>query len=929
MVINAQEWLESQEEYNTQEKRNEITELNISNKGLEGSLDVSGFGQLEGLYCENNQLSSLNLGKYSKLKKLNCSRNQLTDLNINDCLKITELKCFGNQLEKIDLKNKKNLVKFSCQNNRLSFLDLSSCENLEILKTDNWEKDYENFNELSDISFLSQLPNPEKLKVLHLHANNIKSDLKPFSRFTSLEELDLGLNGFSKEFTEKRGNKFYGSLEPLKSLSKLKNLDIGNTDIDSGLEHLSDNVRRLSCSVKERPDSKVVEIRNQLSPCSYDIKIWREWQKKGVNSSEIAQLVEAGVEVNDYSFADYLRQKTNYQISNNSNIEELEEEYEKYCQVQTWLDFWYPNDKKKETIRLNINKKNLKGDLTIEGWENLEKLDCSKYENENNNFPKIVLGNLPKLRYFAIKNCGSSELTINYLQIQQLVINESSLTDLDFLKNIDIERLTSLNIFINESLLKDLPLLDRFKNLERLDISTVDIDNNKLEEYLPNIINDYYLNGVKVVRTREAREAEEWLNNSYPDKKKRVEVKELDINKDNNDFLKGGLDLKDFINLEKLNCMNNYLTNINLLSNNKLTHLDLTNNNFSEQDLSNLSHLINLKFLSLGNTNKEKIVDNVYNRFIGSLKHLRKLNKLEFLNISNTDIDSGLEYLSDSLKEIVYSTQSRPEAKVDFIKKTIESYVSTTIREKRKEYWLDYGPKREEELEEEVSALKVFKNDYLNLWSIGEGKIGDEAKKIISCTKDLYINEKKKELDKLEDALDRKDKYLLKLLSSLGNFKQIKEKFLQENLTTENKRKFDLIREDLKQLKVVGEKETSLVSEEKELKEKRDKLKTELEKLLTEANNRLGEEPQYLLEVMLETQAEIVSLESDFRVQGDSRAREKLNKLKSLLTGKGLDIEDICQKQLEVAKLDKVFKWLGLSQSENQVFQLQVEVSQK
>jgi Leucine-rich repeat (LRR) protein len=132
-----------------------------------------------------------------------------------------------------------------------------------------------------------------------------------------------------------------------------------------------------------------------------------------------------------------------------------------------------------------------------------------------------------------------------------------------------------------------------------------------------------------------------------------------------------------------LDCSNNYLTGINLKNNTKLKILNLSNNNFSKQDLGFISHLISLEEIDLGNTDIQKIKENKYNRFFGSLKHLKKLNNLKKLVINNTDVDSGLEYLSGSLEEIYYSVQSRTDAKV--------------------------------ELEKEISELKIFKENYFKL----------------------------------------------------------------------------------------------------------------------------------------------------------------------------------------------------------------------
>jgi len=87
---------------------------------------------------------------------------------------------------------------------------------------------------------------PEKLTELNLGNNDFdEQDLTCFSRFTKLEKLYLG-SGNTAVRQKNVYNKFYGSLEPLKDLTKLKKLDISNTDIDSGLEHLY-SVERLYC----------------------------------------------------------------------------------------------------------------------------------------------------------------------------------------------------------------------------------------------------------------------------------------------------------------------------------------------------------------------------------------------------------------------------------------------------------------------------------------------------------------------------------------------------------------------------------------------------------------------------------------------------------------------------------------------------------
>jgi len=139
--------------------------------------------------------------------------------------------------------------------------------------------------------------------------------------------------------------------------------------------------------------------------------------------------------------------------------------------------------------------------------------------------------------------------------------------------------------------------------------------------------------------------------------------------------------LSDFENLTDLNCSYNQLNELNLtgltklenlsfndnlierfefslLNPEKLTSLDLRNNNLSEQskkdiDISIFSKFTKLKQLLIGNDNKEKIEENKYNHFVGSLNSLKGLTDLENLHISNVDINQGnVEDLPEKLSII-------------------------------------------------------------------------------------------------------------------------------------------------------------------------------------------------------------------------------------------------------------------------------------
>ena len=126
--------------------------------------------------------------------------------------------------------------------------------------------------------------------------------------------------------------------------------------------------------------------------------------------------------------------------------------------------------------------------------------------------------------------------------------------------------------------------------------------------------------------------------------------------------------------LKKIYLENNLFTTFNYqtLNPTTLTDLKLTNNNLEATELTVFSHLVNLKVLSIGNDNQGRFNQGIYNRFHGSLAPLQSCHKLNYLNISNTDLNAGLEYLPTSLYSFSYSTKLRPQCQVRIIEKALK-----------------------------------------------------------------------------------------------------------------------------------------------------------------------------------------------------------------------------------------------------------------
>jgi len=164
------------------------------------------------------------------LISLNCEKNKLSKRNISKCSKLTTLRCQNNEITELNLKSKE-IREINCEN-----------------------------NQLTDLKFLAEIPHPEKVSSLILGNNKFPPQrLDVFSRFINLKTLKIG------------DNQFYGSLKPLKVLTKLEELDISGTNIDGGVEYLSESVEYLNCNSKSS-DFRVAKLQEQLRPFNYNVK---------------------------------------------------------------------------------------------------------------------------------------------------------------------------------------------------------------------------------------------------------------------------------------------------------------------------------------------------------------------------------------------------------------------------------------------------------------------------------------------------------------------------------------------------------------------------------------------------------------------------------------------------------------------------------
>ncbi len=103
-----------------------LTDLNCTVNNL-STLDLTSLTALEWLDCSVNQLTSLNLSMNPLMDQLFCYSNNLTSLDLSNNTILYDLSCAVNQITSLDLSNNSALLSINCAGNQLQQLDLSSC----------------------------------------------------------------------------------------------------------------------------------------------------------------------------------------------------------------------------------------------------------------------------------------------------------------------------------------------------------------------------------------------------------------------------------------------------------------------------------------------------------------------------------------------------------------------------------------------------------------------------------------------------------------------------------------------------------------------------------------------------------------------------------------------------------------------------------
>jgi Leucine-rich repeat (LRR) protein len=112
-----------------------IYSLNIADSGITDLTGIADFTSMQTLFCQNNQITSLDASNLSSLIVLICSNNQLTSLNVTSMFNLEMLECSTNQLTTMNLNGQglSSLRGLSCSNNQLVSINVSGISTLENL----------------------------------------------------------------------------------------------------------------------------------------------------------------------------------------------------------------------------------------------------------------------------------------------------------------------------------------------------------------------------------------------------------------------------------------------------------------------------------------------------------------------------------------------------------------------------------------------------------------------------------------------------------------------------------------------------------------------------------------------------------------------------------------------------------------------------
>ena len=103
--------------------------INCPNLSISDLTGIEYFTSATQLYCNNNQISSLDLTNNSALTVIWCGANPLLSIDVSNNTALQDFRCINNQLTTLDVSNNTALTLLYCNNNQLTSLNMKNTNN--------------------------------------------------------------------------------------------------------------------------------------------------------------------------------------------------------------------------------------------------------------------------------------------------------------------------------------------------------------------------------------------------------------------------------------------------------------------------------------------------------------------------------------------------------------------------------------------------------------------------------------------------------------------------------------------------------------------------------------------------------------------------------------------------------------------------------
>ncbi|CAG8539774.1 137_t:CDS:10, partial [Ambispora leptoticha] len=278
----------------------------------------------------------------------------------------------------------------------------------------------------------------------------------------------------------------------IERIGQLQRLNISNTDINSGYEHLPASVKYIYSSSEKRPTNFGLQPNDYGFAC-YLTKQGQNYPKKERSKVEKIYLTEPSLEgeldLGDFTYEFF---SSGVKVYISPQLDETKLIFKNkpkgaeiiFLDAQRYINYLCPTKEQREKVTvLNISQKNLEGHLDLSDFINLKVLNC--YDNKLTN---LTLPNNPtNLKVLNLRgNNFSSDLSFltGAVNLEELNLSNNKFTGSleplkDFLK--DLIKLEELHISDNQ-LTGSLDYLSNLKQLKKLDISNTDLNEVNIDK---------------------------------------------------------------------------------------------------------------------------------------------------------------------------------------------------------------------------------------------------------------------------------------------------------------------------------------------------------------------------------------------------------------------------------------------------------------